>query len=357
VESELRHWRSPIILASIGSCLIWPASTAEVNLSASRALLAESPGQISQEPLHQIARSITIKVFATDALGSGILIKKQGSVYTVLTNAHVLRAGIPPYRIQTPDGRIYIAELPSNILPSRLELKPQANSASPLKGTKYQSSVHFSGLELFARKFISGGDFNFGHNAVQFQLKSTAKKWPTNLSKYGGEYDLALLHFRSDNFIYPVALLGTSARVGEKVFAAGFPFVENELTPSVYSPKQEGYSSLIPGVNPSISPEKTGEVSGFKLTKGNVSLVLNKALEGGYQIGYTNDIEKGMSGGPLLNHRGEVIGINGKHAYPLWDAPSVFQDGSTADPKLQKLINEYSWAVPIEKVVKFLPNT
>lgn len=26
-------------------------------------------------------------------------------------------------------------------------------------------------------------------------------------------------------------------------------------------------------------------------------MLLEKALEGGYQIGYTNDIEKGMSGG------------------------------------------------------------
>jgi hypothetical protein len=31
--------------------------------------------------------------------------------YTVLTNAHVLRADNPPYRIQTPDGEIYKADV------------------------------------------------------------------------------------------------------------------------------------------------------------------------------------------------------------------------------------------------------
>ncbi|AFW94305.1 trypsin-like protein [Anabaena sp. 90] len=67
-------------------------------------------------------------------------------------------------------------------------------------------------------------------------------------------------------------------------------------------------------------------------------LVLEKALERGYQIGYTNKLEKGMSGGPLLNENGQLIGVNGMHAYPLWDVPSVFIDGTPADEKLHQQI-------------------
>jgi len=64
-----------------------------------------------------------------------------------------------------------------------------------------------------------------------------------------------------------------------------------------------------------------------------------------------------MSGGPLLNQWGKVVGINGKHAYPLWDAPSVFQDGSQACPSLQKSIDRTSWAIPIETLVQLAPTS
>jgi S1-C subfamily serine protease len=82
---------------------------------------------------------------------------------------------------------------------------------------------------------------------------------------------------------------------------------------------------------------------------------LGKALEGGYQIGYTNELKKGMSGGPLLNRWGEVVGINGKHAYPLWNAPSIYQDGSQVRPALNEAIDRYSWAIPVRTLLQLAP--
>ncbi|BAY27615.1 peptidase S1 and S6 chymotrypsin/Hap [Calothrix sp. NIES-2100] len=205
--------------------------------------------QISTDKLRLQAQAITVKVMSKEFLGSGILLQKQNSIYTVVTNAHVLRAGDAPYRIQTPDGHIYAATLPQNA--------------------------------------------NFGKN------------------------DLAILQFRSPKKNYTVSSIGSQPIVGDEVFASGFSAQEDE------------------------------EKQTFNFTTGKVSLLLPKALEGGYQFGYSNDIQKGMSGGPLLNHRGELVGVNGMQANPLWDAPSVFVDGSEADKDLHKQINHLSWAVPI----------
>jgi hypothetical protein len=73
-------------------------------------------------------------------------------------------------------------------------------------------------------------------------------------------------------------------------------------------------------------------------------------LEGGYQIGYTNGVVKGMSGGPLLNHDGELVGINGIHGEPLWEVVYLYEDGSEPDAGLQGLIAANSWAVPMERL-------
>lgn len=154
---------------------------------------------------------------------------------------------------------------------------------------------------------------------------------PQNVSFPG--HDLALLQFHSRDGRYPVASLGTSPRVGGEVFAAGFPFVDDLSQVPVIRDKQ----------------------GGFVLQVGQVSLILDKALEGGYRIGYTNPVEKGMSGGPLLNNRGQVVGINGMHAEPLWGDPYIYMDGSIPEPDLREQMSHYSWGIPIDAFVQFAP--
>lgn len=143
-------------------------------------------------------------------------------------------------------------------------------------------------------------------------------------------YDLAVLTFETDA-VYPTASIGNSQllEVGEPIFAAGFPHK------AVRSPNEQGDE--------------------LTLKLGRVATVLNRALTEGYQIAYTNNVKKGMSGGPLLNSRGEVVGINGKHAYPLWESPEVYQDGSRPCPALQELITRSSLAIPIEKSIELTP--
>ncbi len=245
------NWHKLTLVACVGGLCF--TLSAWASISSSKLTKTQQPTtQLSVKQLQQKAQAITVKVMSSDVLGSGILLQRQGKVYTVLTNAHVLRSGKVPYRIQTADGRIWAANVPKT------------------------------------NKF--------------------------------GKNDLAVLQFRSTGNVYTVASFGSFPVVGDAVFAAGFPIIE----------------------------QPSGK-KGFILTTGKVSLILPKALEGGYQIGYTNDIQKGMSGGALLNSRGEIVGVNGMHAFPLWDAPSVFADGSEADLALHQKITRLSWAVPIKE--------
>ncbi len=155
------------------------------------------------------------------------------------------------------------------------------------------------------------------------------------------EYDLAILQFTTD-ISYPVAKIGSSLylEVGEPIYAAGFPYTETESK----------------ALSESIDTESlTDRTTGLTLKTGRVAIILNQALVEGYQIGYTNDVKKGMSGGPLFNSRGEVVGVNGKHAYPLWESPELYQDGSQPCPALEELITRSSLAIPIEKSIELNP--
>ncbi len=89
----------------------------------------------------------------------------------------------------------------------------------------------------------------------------------------------------------------------------------------------------------------------FIFTSGRISLLLEKPLRGGYRIGYTNSIRKGMSGAPLLNSNGEVVGINGLHSKPLWDSQELYQDGREVEPDIEKKISNSSMAIPIKRAM------
>ncbi|MFN7499953.1 MAG: tetratricopeptide repeat protein [Dolichospermum sp.] len=131
--------------------------------------------------------------------------------------------------------------------------------------------------------------------------------------------DVALFQFQS-TVEYTIATLGISAPIAveQKIVAAGFV---------------SGSAKLV-------------------FTEGQISLLPDKSFQGGYRIGYNNKIQPGMSGGPILNYQGEVIGINAVHAYPISDKIYTYIDNSKPSTAERQQMRQYSWGLPIYSVAK-----
>ncbi len=135
--------------------------------------------------------------------------------------------------------------------------------------------------------------------------------------------DLALLQFQSQEN-YRIVPLASTVNLSEnqEVFAAGFPYDSQELL----------------------------------ISSGRISLLSSQPLVGGYQIGYTNSVQQGMSGGPLLNQEGQLIGVNGLLNKAILNDAYVYQNG--ARPSTEKLqhLKQFSFAVPIQTLAQLAPN-
>ncbi len=136
-------------------------------------------------------------------------------------------------------------------------------------------------------------------------------------------YDLAVLTFSEQKLVYPVAKFGdvSQLKINKPVVAAGF-------------------SAL----------EETVSNKSFRFSQGVISFLASKPLKDGYSIGYTNLIEKGMSGGPLLNMAGELIAINGIHAYPLWGNLYEQNKLKLLAPLTPEQINHLNWGILINNI-------
>jgi tetratricopeptide (TPR) repeat protein/S1-C subfamily serine protease len=242
----------PLMRLMTTVCSLYALSLPAVVLSPqvlSAQKIAPSTGQASAESIKVLAKAFTVKVFAGQQRGSGVILAKNGQRYTVVTNAHVIDRG-KPYRIQTPDGKTYKAVLKA-------------------KGDTFKGN------------------------------------------------DLAVLEF-STAANYQVAQWGDPGAIkgAEPLFAAGFPEGEHQLSVST----------------------------------GQVSLMAEKALIGGYRIGFSNETQQGMSGGALLNAQGKVIGILGQGNQAILERAYTYQDGSKPNEKVLQQMRESSFAVPIATV-------
>ncbi len=99
-----------------------------------------------------------------------------------------------------------------------------------------------------------------------------------------GNLDLAIVKFQSDRN-YPVVKLGdsNSATEGSLAYVSGFPLATAAITKSVYT-----------------------------FSDGKITANSSQPFDNGYSIVYSCNTLPGMSGGPVLNDRGELIAVHGR---------------------------------------------
>ncbi|MFM6578351.1 MAG: tetratricopeptide repeat-containing serine protease family protein [Dolichospermum sp.] len=88
------------------------------------------------------------------------------------------------------------------------------------------------------------------------------------------------------------------------------------------------------------------------LTTGEVQQIISQpSLKDGYEIGYTSDIQQGMSGGPIISNTGNLIGINGISSYPLVNSAYVYTNGKRPTNTEIQEFRKLSWGIPIKTVL------
>ncbi|WP_299411617.1 serine protease [Acaryochloris sp. IP29b_bin.148] len=177
--------------------------------------IAPQPSQaLSPEQVSGIAKQVTVLIEGQNP-GSGVIIKRDGSTYTVLTAFHVV-ATPDEYDIVTPSDQRYKLD--------------------------YQTVKRLPGV------------------------------------------DLAILTFKSDQ-TYKVANVGNSNQIqeGRPIFVAGFPVPTQAINLSIY-----------------------------RFTEGRLTANSSKPLADGYALVYNNSTRPGMSGGPVLDDQGSLVGIHGR---------------------------------------------
>ena len=147
-----------------------------------------------------------------------------------------------------------------------------------------------------------------------------------------GSVDLGLVQFTSSHSYQVVQIAESeSLSIGDPVYVAGFPKWHWMNPDQVEDTRDWGWAA-------------------YRLSTGQVGMLLNLPLERGYGLGYTNDIETGMSGGPVLDRSGRLVGINGRSKYPLNEIDAfVFEDGSYPSVAWFREMEALSWAIPISR--------
>ena len=221
-------------------------------LPAANTAIATAPLQGWLATLEAKAKGFTVRIdSSSETNGSGVIIAKDGNTYTVLTAAHVV--------CQKTSTNQNCANLSYQIL-------------AP-DGKRYQVN-------------------------------------PNSIIQEEG-VDLAVVKFQSEQKYDVATLVNYNPNESDFVFVAGFPKIKGQINSQwLFSggkvlEKQQGLASIRQDSNNNL---KILELVGLN----NKTVKSINPITGGYELVYTSITYGGMSGGPVLDSAGRVIGIHGQ---------------------------------------------
>jgi tetratricopeptide (TPR) repeat protein len=211
------------------------------------ALVAFAPPVVAKTPaeIETVAKAVTVKIEQNNKIGTGVIVHKQGQVYSLVTNRHVVCGSglcdqLPSgrqYRLSLPDGQqIQVSTNDIQLLGQGLDLAviqfasnrsyPLARLADPGK-FRAQDEVFTAGFPEISRQF--GFDEGTAIAVVNRRIKgdrggySVVYDSPTLPGMSGGgvfnrDGDLVAIHGQGDRYKSGTEIGNDSdSRVGEKI--------------------------------------------------------------------------------------------------------------------------------------------
>ncbi len=205
--------------------------------------------------------------------------------------------------IENPTYTGYIAELETKAkgFTVRIDSSSQANGSGAIIAREGKSYTVLTADHVLCEKIAEEKTCaDYTYTVVTSDGKTLPLDRKTIIRQEG--VDLAIFTFES-NENYPVAEIANYSPNRESpVFVAGFPKIGDKRAGWLFSggavkSQEEGLLAT--------------RQSDFTITQSGASIRVS-SLSGGYDMVYTSITFGGMSGGPVLNAAGQVIGIHGR---------------------------------------------
>lgn len=256
----------------------WRTSIKSLLISSITLFLSPVAAQaIPIEEIEEIAEEVTVKI-ELDAIpdtGTGVIISQQDNTYYVLTAQHVVKEGnIDPQSTSkfSKDGYVTSHDEKKHLITEVLRFPNQIDLAV----VKFEAETDYSVAT------VSNYQYQFYKNR--------------NYNNYNsGNNDISLKEEQ------------------RYVFVSGYP-------------KEDADTNIGRIFNPGLLEDESG--SAFS----NPEIINPEDSFIGYEIAYTNLTRKGVSGGPVLDSSGRLVGIHGRA-----DAKRIDENNEI----IQEYINEY----------------